>query len=419
MRLATGVGLAATALAAGLAVPVYATVTHSRQAPLAASSVKARAAAAAVRANAGQPSADAAAAAAATSHSAAPKASHHGAQPASAAQSAAPAAPAAPATGNPDGHAFVPPAGRAVNTSHPAHVVGHGTPASCTSRALVRAVAQGGVITFACGPNPVTITLAATAKVRNTSRRVVIDGGGTVTLSGAGKRRILYLDTCDPKQTWTTSHCQDQADPQLIVQNITFSGGNSTGQKFEGGGGGAIFDRGGRLKVVNSRFTGNRCDRTGPDLGGAAIRALSQYHNQPVYIVNDTFRRGVCSNGGALSSIGVSWQVLNTVMFSNRAIGLGANPAGNGTPGGGSGAAIYTDGDLYTVTVSGCLISGNSAKEGGGAIFYVSNNHSGTLHILHSRLHHNPNAGFFTAGYPGIFYLGQGTHPIVTDSTIN
>jgi hypothetical protein len=54
--------------------------------------------------------------------------------------------------GNPDGHAYVPPAARAVNTRHPNHVIGSGTPASCTSAAVVNAVAKGGVITFNCGP---------------------------------------------------------------------------------------------------------------------------------------------------------------------------------------------------------------------------------------------------------------------------
>ena len=78
------------------------------------------------------------------------------------------------------------------------------------------------------------------------------------------------------------------------------------------------------LKVVNSRFIANRCDRTGPDLGGAAIRALSEYH-------------GLCT---------------------------------------------------------------------------------GTLRIEQSKLHHNPSAGFETAGYPGIFFLGRG-HPIVTGSTLS
>jgi hypothetical protein len=312
----------------------------------------------------------------------------------------------------------VPAAARPADTSHPSRVIGNGTAASCTSRAVVAAVAAGGVITFSCGPRPVTIMMRATAKVRNTSAQVVIDGGGKVTLSGGGVRRILYMDTCDPAQVWTTSHCQDQANPVLIVQNMILENGNSTGQHFEGGGGGAIFARGGQLKVVNSKFFNNRCDSTGPDLGGAAIRALSEYRGRPVYISRDTFRGGVCSNGGALSSIGVSWDVLNSVMRYNRAIGWGANPAGHGTPGGGSGGAIYTDGDRYTVTISGTIISFNRAREGGGAVFFVSNDRTGTLRIEHSRLHSNPNAGFSTAGYPGIFFLGRG-HPIVISSTIN
>jgi hypothetical protein len=33
----------------------------------------------------------------------------------------------------------------------------------------------------------------------------------------------------------------------------------------------------------------------------AAIRALSQDQNRPVYVSRSTFRGGVCSNGGALS----------------------------------------------------------------------------------------------------------------------
>ncbi len=314
------------------------------------------------------------------------------------------------------GIAPVPSAGQPVSTAHPDHVIGNGTPSSCTSQAVVAAVAAGGVITFSCGSKPVTIDMQATAAVRNTSTEVVLDGRGKVTLSGGGARRILYQDTCDPAQAWATSHCQDQATPHLIVQNLTFADGNSTGQTYDGGGGGAIFDRGGQLTVINSRFTGNRCDSSGPDLGGAAIRALSQYQNQPVYVVGSTFTGGVCSNGGALSSIGVSWTVLNDIMTGNQAIGDGANPAKAGTPGGGSGGAIYNDGDTYTTTIDGSVISGNSAREGGGAVFYVSNDRTGTLRIEHSRLTSNPNAGFQTSGFPGIFFLGRG-QPELTSTT--
>jgi len=319
--------------------------------------------------------------------------------------------------GNPSGGATIPAEARPVDTRHPAHTIGKGTPASCTSAAVVKAVAQGGIITFNCGPNPVTITMTATAKVRNTSSTVVIDGGGRVTLSGAGKRRILYLNTCDQAQTWTTSHCNDQETPRLTVQNLVLAQGNSTGQTAEGGGGGAIFARGGRLKVINSRFTGNRCDSTGQDLGGAALRVLDQSHDLPVYVVNSTFTGGRCSNGAGLSSIQVSWVVLNSVFTGNAAIGRGANPARSGTPGGGNGGALYLDGNNFTLTLDGTLINDNKANEGGGAVCFISNNRTGTMQIRHSKLLHNPSGGFETAGLPGIFFLGK-TKPSIVDSSL-
>jgi hypothetical protein len=335
--------------------------------------------------------------------------------PSSRAPSSAPASPTPPPArvvtlpkpGNPNGHATVPADARAVDTRKPDHVIGTGTPAGCTSAAVVKAVAAGGIITFDCGPAPVTITMTATAKIRNAhGPRIVLDGGGRVTLSGGGKRRILYMNTCDPAQGFTTSHCQDQDSPRLTVQNLVFADGNSTGQTAEGGGGGAIFVRGGRFKAVNSRFTGNRCDRTGPDLGGAAIRVLSQYHGLPVYIVSSTFTGGSCANGGALSSIGVSWTVLNSVLSRNSAVGHGANPARSGTPGGGSGGAIYNDGDTFTLTLDGTVIQDNHAEEGGGAVFFVSNDRTGTLVIRNSSLRRNRSDGFETDGLPGIFFLG-------------
>jgi len=321
--------------------------------------------------------------------------------------------------GNPGGKAAIPADARAADTSHPTRVIGNGTPASCTSAAVVSAVAKGGIITFACGPAPVTIAMTATAKIRNnTGAKIVLDGGGLVTLSGGGKRRILYMNTCDKAQGITSSHCQDQETPQLTVQNLTFTGGNSTGETAEGGGGGAIFVRGGRVKVVNSRFTDNRCDSTGPDLGGAALRALSQFHNLPVYVVSSTFTGGRCSNGAALSSIGVSWQVLNSVFSGNQAIGRGANPARGGTPGGGSGGAIYCDGNLFTVKIAGTVIENNHANEGGGAVFFVSNDRSGTMSIENSTLRKNKSDGFETSGFKGIFFLGA-RNPTVRNSTLS
>jgi polymorphic membrane protein len=298
-----------------------------------------------------------------------------------------------------------------------ARVVGRGTAASCTPASFRKAVARGGTITFDCGPDPVTIVMDKTAVVHNdASRKVVIDGGGLVTLSGGGKHRILYQNTCDQRLVWTTSHCQDQATPKLVLRNLTFTRGNSTGSLEEGGGGGAVFVRGGRLSVVSSTFTRNRCDKTGPDLGGAAIRVLDQFHDRPVTVSGSTFTGGQCSNGGALSSIGVSWVVTDSEFRGNSAVGRGANPASAGTPGGGSGGAIYTDGNLFTVRLVRTLMEGNSAREGGGAVFFVSNDRSGTLSIEDSTLHDNPSLGF--ENYPGIFFLGL-RQPQVSGSTLD
>jgi hypothetical protein len=250
----------------------------------------------------------------------------------------------------------VPRQARPVGTAHPDRWIGTGTPRSCTSRAVVRAVAKGGVIRFRCGPDPVRIEMKQTAKVVNTSRRVVLDGRGLVTLGGGGRRRILYQNTCDQRQRWTTSHCDDQATPRLVVQNLTFADGDATGATEEGGGG-AIF------------------------------------------------ARGVCSNGAALSSIGVSWSIFNSTFIGNRAVGRGANPARPGTAGGGSGGAVYADGNRFRVLIAGTRMTGNHAREGGGAIFFVSNDRSGSLEIRASSLRANPSARFETD--PGIFFLGR------------
>jgi hypothetical protein len=309
-------------------------------------------------------------------------------------------------------------------------VVGDGTAASCTGQALVNAVEQSpGVITFACGPDPVTIVVPSTARIFNRVagrdvQRVVIDGGGKVTLSGGGVRRILYMSTCDPALTWTTPRCDDQQWPQLTVQNITFVDGSSTGVSDGTGGGGAIYAGGGRFKAVNAKFFRNQCKPTGRDEAGGAVRAFEQWQGLPAQVAGCTFGgtgtgqgANSCSNGAGLGSIGVSWTVVDSVFTGNTATGSGANPAQPGTPGGGSGAAIYNDGNTMTLGLCRAQMTGNHANEGGGAVFFVSNDRTGHLAITDSVLSGNQSAGFETAGYPGIFYLGAGA-PTVTGSTI-
>jgi hypothetical protein len=316
----------------------------------------------------------------------------------------------------------IPPEAEQEDTSSPDTVIGNGTAASCTSETFVAAVAFGGTITFDCGPEPITITLTETAKVVNNTELpdIVIDGGNKITLSGDNARRILYMNTCDQNQVWTTSHCNDQDHPSLTVQNLTFIKGNAEGEDPDGGG--AIFIRGGRFKALHCKFYNNKCDELGPDVGGGAIRVFDQSEDLPVYIVDSVFGGGEglgnsCSNGGGLSSIGVSYTVINSLFSHNEVTGYGANPARTDTPGGGSGGAIYNDGNLFTLSLCGTAIHDNIAPEGGTAIFFVSNDRTGTLQIKNSALWNNPKGRFETAGYPGIFYMGNGS-PQVTNSSI-
>ena len=353
--------------------------------------------------------------------------------------------------GNPNGTATVPTGWGAEDVSTPDRVIGSGTPAGCTSAAVVAAVTAGGVITFDCGRDPVTITLSQTLKVRNSIRKLVLDGGGKVTLSGGNTNRILYLDTCDTSLGTVSGNCLYAPQwPQVTVQNLTFADGNATNASYVSpgdvgqgsNGGGAIFALGGRLKVVRSVFVRNTCATNGPDLGGAAIRVLAQRsstpndldasyaarNQEPVAIVQSTFggasgQGNKCSNGGAISGLRTPITVLNSQITYNSAIGCCANPAKPGTPGGGSGGAIYTDGGTYDLKIAGSDLQYNTAKAGGSAIFYVSNDRTGRLIIDRSVSKNNTYvpSGQSTPqsfeNYPGIFYLGNGS-PVITSSTI-
>lgn len=302
--------------------------------------------------------------------------------------------------GTKEGNVSIPDEAKLEDISSPDHIIGTGTPESCTAEAFVKAVAKGGTIVFNGGDKPFTITLSEPAKIfNNADPDVVIDGGGLVTLSGGNTTRILYMNTADPNQVWTTDHAQNQDHPRLTLQNITFANGNSTKEK-EYAGGGAVWVRGGRFKVINCRFINNICASTGPDVGGGAIRVFDQYEDLPVYLVNCTFGGGeglgnIGSNGGAISSIGVSWTIINSVFSYNKAIGNGGNPKQSGTLGGGSGGAIYNDGNEMRLTIISSRIEKNSVNAYGSGIFFVTNNHTGDILLTNSTVANNNGGSWY------------------------
>ncbi len=275
------------------------------------------------------------------------------------------------------------------DTSTPTTIVGSGTPESCTSDAFVEAVWNGGVITFDCGAEPTTIELEETAEVNNLGEHeVVIDGGGLVTLSGGGKRRILYQNVCLERLGWATSDCWGQGFPAVTLQNLTFVNGFTDDNE----GGGAVHVSGGRLKIVNSRFFHNSAPFEGPDEGGGAVR-VERIQEEPVYVVQSTFGGdgdlgNSAANGGALSGLFANFHVYNTVFVNNDATACCGNPATSGT-GGGSGGAIYMDGLNLELELHNTRLEDNSCRAHGSAIFFVSNDHAGVLTITDSLFRNN------------------------------
>lgn len=323
-----------------------------------------------------------------------------------------------PAAGWPDGHATIPAEGQPEDVSNPTTVVGTGTAASCTADAFVAAVKTGGVVTFNCGSDLATIVLTSPAIIQNTVAKVVVDGGGKIALSGGGTSRILQMATCDKTNGGYpagSGDCNTNPGPTLVVQNLTFIDGSAKGipdGTTNAAGGGAIYAQGGSLKVVNSRFFNNVCDDLGSDLGGGAIRKLDYLvapgagPARPVWIVGSTFGApnmgNSGANGGALSSIGVSWNILNSWFSSNQALGHGAN-SGQG----GNGGAIYNDGNEHVMNLTSSLIEDGMANEGGTAVFFVSNDKSGTINITDSTTRNNPEGTFETPGLPGFYVIAK------------
>jgi hypothetical protein len=120
-----------------------------------------------------------------------------------------------------------------------------------------------------------------------------------------------------------------------------------------------------------------------------------------------------CANGGALSSIGVSWNIINTLLSENTAVGHGAN-SGEG----GNGGAIYNDGNEIVLDVRSSLIENNKANEGGSAIFFVSNNKTGSITLTDSITRNNPRGTFETPDLPGFYVIAKAPAQIVNSQIL-
>ena len=313
-----------------------------------------------------------------------------------------------------------------VDTSSPTKVVGTGTAASCTEAAFASAVSAGGIITFDCGG---AATIAITSeKELPTKGDTVIDGGGLVTLDGGGTTRILHFNGGNYRVTTTTVTLQNLTLAHAKASGTPISAPATCSQGYEiDGGGGAILINDGVLHVINTTFIQNAAASPGPDVAGGGIYATGSLG---VTIVGSRFEGNTASNGGAVGCLNSDLSIANTVFSQNSATGRGANSidtsvcdAGGGEVGnGGNGGAVSIDGGsdgaltvcgaTFEKNVSGALggamfrtpdgatqtstfsqstLDGNTAVQGGGAVYF----HNSTLVMNACTISNNaaPGAG--------------------------
>ena len=293
--------------------------------------------------------------------------------------------------------AGLPSSAQLVDTSHPTSTVGTGTAASCTAAALTTAIAGGGIITFACGPDPVTITVSSTLNLP-IDKDTVLDGGGLVTLDGGGTVQILRFDSPNFQAT----------EHRLTLQRLTLAHGKTTpaeaippapapcSQGFNDGEGGALYMRDGNLTVIDCTFSRNQAAPLGPDTGGGAIYVLGSKNG--VIIAGSVFTNNSASNAGAVGGLFAQLAIYNSLFQNNVATGNGANSNDpsrcsfinndqNEIGSGGNGGAIYQDGGNATnVILCGDTVVNNAAGAGafGGGVFMTSNDFTGTMTVQDS-----------------------------------
>jgi predicted outer membrane repeat protein len=202
-------------------------------------------------------------------------------------------------------------------------VVGGGTAASCTEAAFTTAVAAGGTVTFACGPNATTIVLTSPKTV---TRNTTIKGASKITLSGNLQTRLLDVAS---GATLNMDH---------IVLEKAFSAASD----------GAAISSHGRLVLSNATI---RDTVTGAGSGGAAIYA----DGPSTRITGCLFENNTGGTAGAilLGGGGGPAQIERSTLRNNFAAG-----------GNGKGGAIFVSG-FDTLTVKDSTFFGNRARFGG------------------------------------------------------
>jgi hypothetical protein len=279
--------------------------------------------------------------------------------------------------------------------TNPTVVIGTGTPASCTETALRTAATQGGIITFNCGPDPVTIDITETIELPP-HETTIIDGENLITLDAGKRTRHFHFNEPD----WMNN------PDGVVLQRLTFINGKAPATDYReqdsdnpqcaygyaDGSGGVLYARNGIIHIIDCTFIDNEAALIGPDVGGGAIYVVGV---PELIISGSTFIRNRASNGGAVGMLFCGNPgIYNSRFEDNAAVGTGQNGCcdsacvGVGheeqTGAGGNSGAVYLDGlndEDKIFNICGTTFVNNTANELGGALFRTPNSGAREMNI--------------------------------------
>jgi predicted outer membrane repeat protein len=282
-----------------------------------------------------------------------------------------------------------------MSASAMAGIVGSGTPSSCTEAALQAQLAAGGTVTFNYGAGQQTIAMPNTMVFGQTNPKTIIDGNDTITLDGTGNTSGMII-----------IFGSSTALPDVTMRHLTIANGNITTGLNAGGaiqnfgkltldtvtlrnsradGSGAIFQEpctgcltptltashctfqnnsntaisveGGIATIADSTFTGNS-SRLG---SGIDIYSNSTF-TVTMPVERCTFENNTSVFGGGAIAV----ELLNT--GSSVVIANDTFTGNTATDPSSQGSALYLG--ASPVTISNCMIAGNTAPSGRGAIYF-------------------------------------------------
>jgi len=284
-------------------------------------------------------------------------------------------------------------------------------------RDAIANAASGDMIVFADSLKNQTITLTSGQLAVYKSLDIEGPGATGLTLSGNGASRVFYLyggrkvtiagltitDGMAPSGggiletttggSLTVNNCAftnnqavddgsfnnglggaiESARGALNVSNSAFS--NNTGDSFSGGAIDLGFSNTAPATISDSTFTGNQVTSPGNAFGGAIGESYPQTMRSTLSITRCSFTDNTASTTGGSQAVGGAIGVFNTATISDST--FSGNVASGGDAGGfiAGGGAVATGywtnsaghSPAFTLTVTGCTITGNSALGAPGA----------------------------------------------------